>query len=104
MFRDYPRLAQRLRTLHEVRDDTETVFPVSEKEKKDLAQPAHPLLAGRLRQVVSKHDLYQASSKVSMPTFSEFRFCLLYPAPLVYSGAIAVFYIYLCTVTRGKVS
>ena len=76
MFRDYPLLAQRLRTLHEVgevRDDTETVFPVSEKEKKDLAQPAHSLLAGRLRQVVSKRDLYQASSKVSMLAFSEFR-------------------------------
>ena len=76
MLRDYPLLAQRLRTLHEVgevRDDTETAFPVSEKEKKDLAQPAHTLLAGRLRQVVSKRDLYQASSKVSMQAFSEFK-------------------------------
>ena len=75
MFRDYPRLAQRLPTLHEVGevcDDVETAFPVSGKEKKDLAQPAHPLLAGRLRQVVSKRDLYQASSKVSMLVFSEF--------------------------------
>ena len=76
MFRDYPRLAQRLRTLHEVgevRDDAETAFPVSEKEKKDLAQPAHPLPAGRLRQVVSKRDLCQASSKVSMEAFSAFK-------------------------------
>ena len=76
MFRDYPLLAQRLRTLHEVgevRDDAETAFPVSEKKKKDLAQPAHPLLAGRLRQVVSKRDLYQASNKVSMEAFSAFK-------------------------------
>ena len=76
MFRDYPLLVQRLRTLHkvgEVRNDAETACPFSEKEKKDLAQPAHPLLAGRLRQVVSKRDLCQASSKVSMLVFSEFR-------------------------------